>query len=66
VQRAADLAQLLGRPPEAEVIVRQRVIKDMEAMSALEKSPWYILGSSLGFEALVVGLACWIFTRRDY
>ena len=66
VQRAADLAQLLGRPPEAEVIVRQRVVKDMEAMSALEKSPWYILGSSLGFEALVVGLACWIFTRRDY
>lgn len=30
------------------------------------KSEWYLIGSSLVFEALVLSLACWIFVRRDY
>ena len=30
------------------------------------RSPWYVIGTSLGFEAVVLGLACFIFVRRDY
>ena len=30
------------------------------------KSEWYLIGSSLVFEALVLSLACFIFVRRDY
>jgi len=66
VQRNEDLGKLLGRPPEPEAIIRARVIKDQEAMSALEKSPAYILVTSLAFEALVLLGAAWIFGRRDY
>ena len=66
VARNEDLAKLLGKPMEPEVVIRARVIKDMDAMSALEKSPAYILGTSLAFEAVVLLLAGWIFSRRDY
>lgn len=30
------------------------------------RSPWWIIGTSLVFEAVMVGLAMWIFCRRDY
>ncbi len=30
------------------------------------QSPWFIIGTSLGFEAVLILLAGWIFTRRDY
>lgn len=45
---------------------------DMEAANreVAEKSRarpvWWILGTSLGFEAVVLGLAAWIFCRRDF
>lgn len=29
-------------------------------------STFYVIGTSLGFEALMLGLAAWIFCRRDY
>ena len=31
-----------------------------------ETSPWYIIGTSLITEAVLVGFAAWIFCRRDY
>lgn len=31
-----------------------------------ETSEWYIIGSSLAFEAFLLGLAAWIFARRDF
>ena len=31
-----------------------------------ERPVWWIVGTSLGFEAVVLGLAAWIFCRRDY
>ncbi|MCZ6445393.1 MAG: ABC transporter permease [Planctomycetota bacterium] len=31
-----------------------------------DTSPWFIITSSLGFELLVLGVACWMFVRRDY
>jgi len=27
---------------------------------------WWIIGTSLGFEALLLGAACWVFARRDF
>ena len=30
------------------------------------RSLWYVVGTSLVFEAVVLSLACWIFVRRDY
>ena len=50
-------------PPDA---ARARAEKDFDTMRALEKSPWYIVGTSLTFEAAVLALACWMFSRRDY
>jgi len=29
-------------------------------------SPSWIIGTSLGFEVVILGLSCWIFSRRDY
>ncbi len=44
---------------------------DVEMTRRLEKeldshSTWYVVGTSLGFEALVLVAACVIFVRRDY
>lgn len=30
------------------------------------RSLWWILGTSLAFEAAVMGIACWIFARKDF
>jgi len=48
-----------GRQRDAEV--SRRMEKETDAVSA-----WWIIGSSLGFEAVVFGLAAWIFCRRDF
>ena len=29
-------------------------------------SPWFIIGSSIAFEIVVLTIACFIFVRRDY
>ena len=35
--------------------------------AVMRRNPvWYVLGTSLAFEAVVVGLAAWIFCRRDF
>lgn len=47
------------REPETEA--QQRM---MDAYD--ENSLWYVIGTSLLFELLVLLLACWIFVRRDY
>jgi hypothetical protein len=31
-----------------------------------QRSIWWIVGTSLLFEAAVLGLAAWSFSRRDY
>jgi len=66
VDRNEDLAKLLGNPVEPESVVRERVVKDLDAMSQLEKSWAFILGTSLVFELVVLGGAGWLFSRRDY
>ena len=31
-----------------------------------KNGPWYVVGTSLGFEAVVLLITCWIFKRRDF
>ncbi|HVX86728.1 MAG TPA: ABC transporter permease [Phycisphaerae bacterium] len=31
-----------------------------------ERSVWWVVGTSVGFEAVVLGVAAWLFCRRDY
>jgi hypothetical protein len=39
----------------------------MELQKELNERPiWWIVGTSLGFEVVVLGLAAWIFCGRDY
>jgi ABC-type transport system involved in multi-copper enzyme maturation permease subunit len=39
-----------------------RAMREMET----SRSPWWIIGTSLIFESVVVGIACLIFARRDF
>jgi ABC-type transport system involved in multi-copper enzyme maturation permease subunit len=47
------------RDQDAEVMVRT-------IAQYIDRSPQYIIGTSLAFEAVMLGLACFIFVRRDY
>ncbi len=38
-----------------------------DPQDALNKRPlWWVLGTSFAFEGLILGIACWIFCRRDF
>jgi hypothetical protein len=57
----ADLPEgLMGRPREQQKAER-------ELVETLRNRPvWWIIGTSLGFEAVVLCGAAWVFCRRDY
>ncbi len=44
---------------------RDETIKAAEAEYE-SRSPWYIIGTSLAFEAVLLCISCWIFVRRDF
>jgi ABC-type transport system involved in multi-copper enzyme maturation permease subunit len=44
----------------------RRVQKQMEQVLGEENTVWYVLGTSLAFEAIVLGWACILFARRDF
>jgi len=46
-----------GPDPEASM----RAAEELDS-----RSPWWIIGTSLGFEAVVLLLAGWVFARRDF
>lgn len=48
-------------PDPTDVEVTYRLEKKLDAYSG-----WYIIGTSLAFEALVLAAACIVFVRRDY
>jgi hypothetical protein len=56
---AREDAELGVRVSEDEVA--QAVVREQR-----ERSVLWIVGTSLGFQAFVLGIACWIFVRRDY
>ena len=56
-----------GMPAGSRVMFRaqRRAVKAIQERLRL-RSPWWVLGTSLAFEAVVLCLAGWIFCRRDY
>jgi ABC-type transport system involved in multi-copper enzyme maturation permease subunit len=48
------------------VRVSQRAIQREVDRELRERSPAWVLGTSLAFEAVVLGIACWVFARRDF
>lgn len=47
--------------------LRRTQIAAAEADKAFRERPvWWIVGTSLGFEAVILGISCWIFARRDF
>jgi len=67
-----DLMFSLGNnkrgPAAAQDKRRDREFQKLKRMeeSYQERTPWFIIGTSLAFEAVVLGLACFIFVRRDF
>ena len=60
------LANLPERPP-SNGPDRAMIESQLEFAAAIrQRSPWWIVGTSLGFEVVVMGLAAWIFCRRDF
>lgn len=47
--------------PQKQAEVHDKLLEDYDS-----RSPWLIIGTSLGFEAVMLGIACFIFVRRDY
>lgn len=47
--------------PEANSIAAQAQIEEFRA-----RSIFWVVGTSLGFEAVVLALCCWVFARRDF
>lgn len=63
----ADLAGLMGsdRAPKSLEVSHDELARALE--SALQqRSVAWVLGTSLGFEAVMLALAAWVFCRRDY
>ena len=54
------------RSDDPEVPVDDHAMERHLKESKLNKSAWWVLGTSLGFEVLVLGLAARIFYRRDF
>lgn len=63
-----DFSDMAGAQADAELGVR---IDDQDIAQAIarkqrERSVFWVVGTSLGFEAFILAIACWIFVRRDY
>lgn len=59
-EQAMNNADPIG-PHAAGMEGARESVRELQA-----RSPWWIIGTSLGFEAVVVGAAMWVFCRRDY
>lgn len=63
-----DFSDMAGAQEDAELGVR---IDDRDLAQAIERkqrerSVFWVVGTSLGFEAVILAVACWMFVRRDY
>ncbi len=60
------LIRLADLPDRKAAQSRQQEIAQATIESIRSRSPLWILGTSLGFEAVVLALAAWSFCRRDF
>ncbi len=69
-ERDALLTAFTGGPPPAsdddDAEINQLDRQKALAEAYEDRSIWWIIGTSLGFEAVMLLLAGWIFVRRDY
>jgi hypothetical protein len=60
--RLADLPPMANDPQQRAMQAAQRDLQEVLD----RRSPFWILGTSLGFELVVLVWAAWVFCRRDY
>ncbi len=61
------LLRMAKKPmPSDPLKFREDVEREFDSKKSLEKSPGYIIGTTLAFQALILLWAGWIFSRRDY
>jgi hypothetical protein len=60
--RLADLPPQSANPEEQTVRAFEMKLHD----TLQRRSPFWILGTSLGFEFVVLAYATWVFCRRDF
>lgn len=68
----AELEQVIQEAPrqngrrgnDLDVDVEQLQVETEQAIRS--RSVWWVVGTSLGFEAVVLALGAWIFCRRDF
>lgn len=63
--------QMLLRGPQDNPDFQRERDEEIASLQRLEaeyatRSAWFVIGSSLAFEAVVLALACWLFVRRDF
>lgn len=51
---------------EGEVRIDQTEVAERVENRLRERSIWWVMGTSLAFEAVLLGICCWIFARRDF
>ncbi|MCI0362876.1 MAG: hypothetical protein L0Y44_07455 [Phycisphaerales bacterium] len=67
-----DLAELPEQPEDdrakamREFDIDQQQLQEEAILEVRNRSAFWVMGTSLIFEAVVVGLAAWIFCRRDF
>lgn len=81
LEQFSDAMSDSGEPPPERVVVDddgeettevyldeddQRAVSQAQLHEFRARSILWIVGTSLGFEAVILGLCCWIFARRDY
>lgn len=52
--------------PDDEIEIDQGELNRTVQERLRDRPLWWVLGTSLGFEAVVLLLCCWIFARRDF
>lgn len=65
LQRDDNNAPPISLDP-TDVRINPRELQRRLTAEVRGRSAWWIVGTSLGFEAVVLGIACWVFVRRDF
>jgi len=52
--------------PQDDDFRRTQIAAEEDDKAFRQRPVWWVVGTSLGFEAAVLGIACLIFARRDF
>lgn len=65
LRKGDDEAVDMGDEPEERRINMQQAAQRVQD-KVRDRPLWWVLGTSFGFEAVILGIAAWIFCRRDF